>query len=68
MKGKVGTSSHMVKGFRIDSSAINGGLCPACGSSDKIKNKGVLRKINGKFGDFLGCSRYPDCKFTKKLK
>ena len=35
------------------------GACPECG--------GGLRKIEGKFGDFLGCSNYPECKFTKKL-
>lgn len=26
---------------------------------------GVLRKRSGKFGDFLGCSNYPICRFTK---
>jgi DNA topoisomerase-1 len=34
--------------------------CPLCG----------LGKVNlklGKFGAFLGCSRYPDCKYTKQF-
>lgn len=42
------------------------GLCPACGSNDKVKLKGVLKirknSITGNY--FLGCSRYPDCKCT----
>lgn len=32
--------------------------CPKCG--------GELVKRNGKHGDFLGCSNYPNCKFTQK--
>jgi ATP-dependent DNA helicase PIF1 len=31
--------------------------CPSCG--------GKLRQRNGKFGPFLGCSNYPQCKYTK---
>ena len=26
-----------------------------------------MRKIEGKFGDFLGCSNYPDCRYTFNL-
>ena len=33
--------------------------CPRCG------NKLIVR--NGKYGDFLGCSNYPDCKYTREL-
>lgn len=33
--------------------------CPRCG--------GILRLINGKYGKFFGCSRYPNCKFTKNI-
>ncbi len=32
--------------------------CPKCGR--------VLYIREGKYGEFLGCSGYPDCKFTKK--
>lgn len=35
-------------------------LCPECG-------KGHLSVKLGKFGAFLGCSNYPDCKYTKPL-
>lgn len=35
-------------------------ICPECG-------KGKLSIKLGKFGAFLGCSNYPDCKYTKPL-
>lgn len=35
-------------------------LCPSC-------NEGRLSLRLGKFGAFLGCSNYPDCKFTRQL-
>jgi DNA topoisomerase-1 len=34
--------------------------CPSCG-------KGQLSLKLGKFGAFIGCSNYPDCKFTRVL-
>ena len=34
--------------------------CPLCGS--------VMYKREGKYGEFLGCSKYPNCKGTRKLK
>ena len=35
--------------------------CPAC-------TEGQLSlKISGKFGAFIGCSRYPDCRYTRQL-
>jgi len=39
--------------------SIELGFCPRCG--------GHLVKRNGKYGEFLGCSNYPDCKFTQNL-
>jgi DNA topoisomerase-1 len=35
-------------------------LCPGCG-------EGRLSLKVGKFGAFIGCSRYPDCRFTRQL-
>ncbi len=35
-------------------------LCPSC-------NEGTLSLRLGKFGAFLGCSNYPDCKFTRQM-
>ena len=34
-------------------------VCPVCGAPMKFKE--------GKYGEFLGCSRYPNCKQTAKL-
>lgn len=33
-------------------------MCPECG--------GLLVKRKGKYGGFIGCSNYPDCKYTRK--
>ncbi|WP_341760090.1 type I DNA topoisomerase [Candidatus Endowatersipora endosymbiont of Watersipora subatra] len=35
-------------------------ICPTC-------TKGQLSLKIGKFGAFIGCSTYPDCKFTRQL-
>ncbi|MEY8427237.1 topoisomerase DNA-binding C4 zinc finger domain-containing protein [Lachnospiraceae bacterium 46-15] len=35
-------------------------LCPQCGGS--------LVKRNGRYGEFYGCSNYPKCKYTLKIK
>ena len=36
-----------------------GEVCPECGL-------GTLVSKSGRFGPFVGCSRYPECKFIKK--
>lgn len=36
------------------------GKCPEC-------NNGNLKIRDGKYGKFLGCSRYPLCRYTKSL-
>ena len=38
---------------------VEGKICPECG--------GVLRRLEGKFGPFLGCSGYPACRHLEKL-
>lgn len=35
-------------------------VCPDCGA--------YLKKIEGPYGDFLGCSNYPGCKFKASIK
>ena len=35
-------------------------ICPRCGYSLVFRN--------GKYGDFLGCSNYPKCRFTKPIE
>lgn len=35
-------------------------ICPKCGNRLKLKN--------GKYGEFIGCSNYPYCKYTRHIK
>lgn len=35
-------------------------ICPNCG--------GVLKERSGRYGRFMGCSNYPKCRFTRKIK
>ena len=35
-------------------------VCPECGAVMKFKE--------GKYGEFLGCSRYPKCKHAEKIQ
>ncbi|MDH4045818.1 MAG: type I DNA topoisomerase [Gemmatimonadota bacterium] len=44
-----------------DVSEVEGQPCPDCG-------KGTLRVRTGRFGPFVACSDYPECKYTKPLK
>lgn len=39
---------------------VNNNICPRC--------KGNLIKKRGKYGEFLSCCHYPDCKFTTSIK
>ncbi|MCI8392047.1 MAG: DNA polymerase III subunit epsilon [Roseburia sp.] len=34
-------------------------VCPRCG--------GELKKRSGKFGEFMGCGNYPQCRYTRKI-
>jgi DNA topoisomerase-1 len=40
--------------------------CKACADNDKLED-GRLGLRLGKFGAFIGCSNYPECKFTRPL-
>lgn len=35
-------------------------VCPECG--------GKLREKNGQYGSFIGCSNYPKCRYTRKIR
>ena len=35
-------------------------ICPECG--------GKLREKNGQYGSFMGCSNYPECRYTRKIR
>ena len=43
---------------KIASIKTDGGICPQCG--------GKLIMRNGKYGSFIGCSNFPNCRYTKK--
>ena len=45
--------------FKPKKIEIDGNFCPWCGSE--------LVKRNGRYGQFWGCSAYPECSFTKKI-
>ena len=38
---------------------IDGKSCPKC--------KAKLKVVTGKFGPFIGCSKYPDCKYMERI-
>ena len=42
----------------IDEKKIDNMICPRCAGNLVLKN--------GKYGEFIGCSNHPKCKFTKK--
>lgn len=46
--------------IRSQQNQIREGICPRCG--------GRLVVRHGRYGDFLGCSNYPRCRYTKDLK
>jgi DNA topoisomerase-1 len=47
--------------FRPGKNGVDPRRCPACGD-------GRLSLKLGKFGAFIGCSKYPDCRFTQPLE
>ncbi len=50
--------SH-VERIKTTKKIYNDETCPRCGGKLSLKK--------GKYGDFLGCSNYPKCKYTRKL-
>ena len=43
----------------VKTQIIKSGRCPRC--------NGMLVERKGKYGKFIGCSNYPDCKFTQSI-
>ena len=41
--------------------------CPDCGKSENPDERGELVIRTGKYGKFISCSRFPDCKFTQNI-
>ncbi len=54
-KAHVKNIQNRLKDNEIKKSSM---ICPKCG--------GNLVERNGKYGKFIGCSRYPKCKYTTK--
>jgi len=54
------TNVQHIKNIRKTQSDLKKGICPICG--------GTLVQRKGPYGDFLGCSNYPKCKFILKEK
>lgn len=52
------TKKEHVQNIESTQRQINEGICPRCG--------GQLVKRCGTYGEFIGCSNYPNCKFTMK--
>ena len=52
------TEEEHIKNIHKTQEDINNNICPRCGSPL------VLR--SGEYGEFYGCSKYPNCKFKKK--
>ena len=53
------TNREHIENIRNTQNEIQNNICPRC--------KGELILKEGKYGNFYGCSNYPNCKFTKKL-
>jgi len=51
---------HQIEVRNADGSVSSDELCPVCG-------QGFLVQRKGKFGPFIGCSNYPDCRHTRDL-
>ena len=62
--GEVLEAMNEILGPHIFPPKAEGGdprLCPNCGEGR------LSLKISGKYGAFIGCSRYPDCRYTRQL-
>ena len=57
---KASLAEAEVKMEKVKKEVMTDEICPTCG------NKLVIR--SGRYGDFMACSTYPKCKFTKDLK
>ena len=53
------TIRQHVSGIKEKQKGLENNICPRCG--------GKLVKKHSKYGEYLGCENYPDCKFTKSI-
>ncbi|HEY7552355.1 MAG TPA: type I DNA topoisomerase [Hyphomicrobiaceae bacterium] len=62
--GDVLEALNEILGPHVFPSRADGGdprQCPNCGEGR------LSLKVSGKYGAFIGCSRYPDCRYTRQL-
>lgn len=57
---KISHNRQVKEKIQSDDEKIKNGICPKCG--------GNLVERKGKYGGFLGCSNYPECRFTHKIQ
>lgn len=58
--------AELIRDFKIEVRGLDGvtdssEVCPDC-------KQGFLVRRSGKYGPFLGCSRYPKCRHTRKIE
>lgn len=56
----LGTGSPGGSGRRVTPETEGKDICPECGS--------LLKERKGKFGSFIGCTGYPQCRFTREVE
>lgn len=50
--------NNIKKNVSTDKEKVMNNICPKCG--------GQLMQKRGRYGAFLGCSNYPECRYTRK--
>lgn len=56
----LGTGGPGGSGRRVTPETEGKDICPECGS--------LLKERKGKFGAFIGCTGYPQCRFTREIR
>ena len=50
---------NIKESISVDKEKVMNNVCPKCG--------GQLIPKKGKYGAFIGCSNYPECRYTMKV-
>lgn len=58
-KNNPAVHEKIVRQSEIIKKKYDSNMCPDCG--------GQLRERSGRFGSFMGCSNYPNCKYTRRI-
>ena len=59
-KSNIISNAEHVENIKKMKDNIENNICPRCSSALVVRH--------GKNGDFIGCSNYPQCRFTKKIE